>query len=509
MNRKGGSMRSDTPDILTDTPVLETAALSPTKKSMARPQAILNPTGVKVKKRKKNFNPDDPEDPDDTTEDPDDDDDDDGETGNPTDPDDGGDEDENELQQGEEKKQSNTVKQPPHLQQVKPLEKKKEIPQGPQKIERSPLQQMFDFLMHGVRGAQIKNGEIPLKPSLADSLLAGFGFKSYKKEILVQEQAQQFWLKKFLGRGEDVSLLNTDLADKKLKKQEEPSLKNIELTLSAEKEKVQIQETRKMQVFNEKIINAKREENRLQQEIGQKSTQSKSSAFSLKEPILTTVKSSTLLEAQAAAQRVLERETKQRQEIAQPSLEKATINTTSSVEKNATTHLKQAEKNQDTLTSQQQRMLEQSQLEAQQRASMQTMATQQALRPFPHFHDRPPMGMPPRPSFGNRPPLTGQEAAVSAKLVAMEGTEQAAAKQAAQTEQMVQVQAKQPQRPVPPQGHHPKNQPASGICAIPKGAENTDVGVLPSGNHNTLSEAGRRVDEEQQQNQQQNNNHRG
>ena len=183
---------------------------------------------LRKKRKKKPTNPDDPDDdnPDDETDDAtsdDDDDDDDGTTGSGTKDDDesGEGEDENELKQlGIQSKQP----QQEFLKRTQPIQQKntqKENPKGPEKTERSPWQQMIDFFVHGAKGAQIKNGEISVKPSLVDRLLLGMGFKGFKKDVLLQEQAQTYWSQKARGQKADMRLLNTDLIDKKIKADEQ------------------------------------------------------------------------------------------------------------------------------------------------------------------------------------------------------------------------------------------------------------------------------------------------
>ena len=153
---------------------------------------------------------DDDEDPDD------DDDDDDGETGGGTS---SGEEDENELiwLKKKETKTKNPFFKP---ENIKPKIPKKEKIQGPEKIERTPWQQMIDFIVHGAKGAMIKNGDISIKEQIADKLLLGLGFKSFKEDILLQQQAKKYWTQKFAGQKADTSLLNTDKIVKKIKKEE-------------------------------------------------------------------------------------------------------------------------------------------------------------------------------------------------------------------------------------------------------------------------------------------------
>ena len=187
----------------------------------------------------------DPEDPDDD-EDPigetvDDDDDDDDETDSD---DDGGEEDENELKQLEQQKQRET--QP--LITLDPLSKLtneeakkalKEKPKGPTKIDRSPFQQFLDFFMHGVKGAQIKNGEISKKPRIIDQILLGLGFKSFKRDILIHEQANKYWNRIALGLRKDKSLLNTDKVDKKIRREERLEKMPIQKALAEQKKRQQ------------------------------------------------------------------------------------------------------------------------------------------------------------------------------------------------------------------------------------------------------------------------------
>ena len=201
----------------------ETLTQSTRKKRLERPRMAFDPY-MKRKKRKIK-NPDDPE-TDDLIdeEDPDDDDDDDatGTTSTTADDDEtsGGDEDENELQQldGPIK----PIQENPFEKGHKPVEKKeiKEQPKGPEKTQRSPWQQFIDFLVHGAHGAMIKNGDISTKPSIISNILAGLGFKSFKKDVLLQEQAKEFWKQKTTGKKVDMRLLNTDRIDKKIQKEE-------------------------------------------------------------------------------------------------------------------------------------------------------------------------------------------------------------------------------------------------------------------------------------------------
>ena len=185
----------------------------------------------------------DPEDPDD--EDPIgetvDDDDDDDETDSD---DDDGEEDENELKQLEQQKQRET--QP--LITLDPLSKLtneeakkalKEKPKGPTKIDRSPFQQFLDFFMHGVKGAQIKNGEISKKPRIIDQILLGLGFKSFKRDILIHEQANKYWNRIALGLRKDKSLLNTDKVDKKIRREERLEKMPIQKALTEQKKRQQ------------------------------------------------------------------------------------------------------------------------------------------------------------------------------------------------------------------------------------------------------------------------------
>ena len=156
------------------------------------------------------------DDSDDDDENPDDDDDDDGETGSGTS---SGEEDENELiwLKKEEKNTKNQFLKP---ENIKPKIPKKEKIEGPEKTERTPWQQMIDFLVHGAKGAMIKNGDISIKEQIADKLLLGLGFKSFKEDILLQQQAKKYWTQKFSGQKADVSLLNTDKITKKIKNEE-------------------------------------------------------------------------------------------------------------------------------------------------------------------------------------------------------------------------------------------------------------------------------------------------
>ncbi len=176
----------------------------------------------------------------------DDDDDDDGETGSDTD---GGEEDENELKQLDEENR-NQKKTPENviMAEHKRIAKKntmKEKPKGPEKTERSPWQQMVDFFVHGVKGAMIKNGDMPTKVSMLDNILAGLGFKEFKREILLQEQAKQFWVQKTSGKKVDMRLLNTDLADKKIRAEEKreqmPLIRNERERISREKDAARLQ----------------------------------------------------------------------------------------------------------------------------------------------------------------------------------------------------------------------------------------------------------------------------
>ena len=157
------------------------------------------------------------DDSDDDDENPDDDDDDDdGETGSGTS---SGEEDENELiwLKKEEKNIKNQFLKP---ENIKPKIPKKEKIKGPEKIDRTPWQQMIDFLVHGAKGAMIKNGDISIKEQIADKLLLGLGFKSFKEDILLQQQAKKYWTQKLSGQKADVSLLNTDKITKKIKNEE-------------------------------------------------------------------------------------------------------------------------------------------------------------------------------------------------------------------------------------------------------------------------------------------------
>ena len=148
----------------------------------------------------------------------DDDDDDDDETGT-----DGGEEDENEFVY-DANKPLPQQKLDPNLLRIKQDEdknkKKKVTPHGPEKVDRSPWQQMVDFLVHGAKEAMIKNGDMPIKPRLSDKILLGLGLKSIKEDILLAEGAEKFW--KLKGKGEKASmrLINTDRISKKVKKEE-------------------------------------------------------------------------------------------------------------------------------------------------------------------------------------------------------------------------------------------------------------------------------------------------
>ena len=147
-----------------------------------------------------------------------DDDDDDDETGT-----DGGEEDENEFVY-DANKPLPQQKLDPNLLRIKQDEdknkKKKVTPHGPEKVDRSPWQQMVDFLVHGAKEAMIKNGDMPIKPRLSDKILLGLGLKSIKEDILLAEGAEKFW--KLKGKGEKASmrLINTDRISKKVKKEE-------------------------------------------------------------------------------------------------------------------------------------------------------------------------------------------------------------------------------------------------------------------------------------------------
>ena len=79
---------------------------------------------------------------------------------------------------------------------------------------------MIDFIVHGAKGAMIKNGDISIKEQIADKLLLGLGFKSFKEDIMLQQQAKKYWTQKFSGQKADTSLLNTDKIVKKIKKEE-------------------------------------------------------------------------------------------------------------------------------------------------------------------------------------------------------------------------------------------------------------------------------------------------
>ena len=158
------------------------------------------------------------EDDDDEDSEDDDDEDDDDETGT-----DGGEEDENEFVY-DANKPLPQQKLDPNLLRIKQDEdknkKKKVTPHGPEKVDRSPWQQMVDFLVHGAKEAMIKNGDMPIKPRLSDKILLGLGLKSIKEDILLAEGAEKFW--KLKGKGEKASmrLINTDRISKKVKKEE-------------------------------------------------------------------------------------------------------------------------------------------------------------------------------------------------------------------------------------------------------------------------------------------------
>lgn len=467
-------------------------------KEVARPQAVLNPTGIKKKKKKKpgSTDPEDPEDPEASTPPEDPDDDDDGET-DPADSDDDGTEDENELTQSEEKKQT-SFKQPFHLQKSKPIENKKEHPKDPQKIERSPLQQMFDFLLHGVKGAQIKNGELPLKASIADSLLAGFGFKSYKKEILIQEQAQKFWLKKIFGRGEDTSLLNTDLADKKLKKQEEPSLKNIQINqVKKERETIHAQTVRQQQVLSEQINSVRREELRIQQEINKTvplHLTNPSSKINAPENMKVTIEKEKQFNSKTGLQKQPET-THKEIKTSLPS-NKAELSITHSVPSDSKS--KQEHKEQDFIIQQQQRLMEQNQ-EAQRQAMN---ASFHQIRPphprHPILHPPHHLGSGPKP--GNVP--NQPEVVVGTKLVSMGDHGKGESNQVQQP-----IQQQQQLNSLPPQGQESSIKPQKPSEAqispntCPIGSNNDELAPLPKGKPGAttrLGEAGNPVNIDQQ-----------
>lgn len=248
--------------------ILSEAVEQPVSRMRKRPAPAYD-LRLRKKRRKKPVNPDDPDDPDnpddpdDETDDtdPDDDDDDDGTTGSGTDDEEsGGDEDENELQQIDTRPKQQ-MQNP--FQQQKPQPEKntmKEKPKGPEKTERSPWQQMIDFLVHGAKGAMIKNGDVSTKTSLADQIMAGLGFKSFKKDIMLQEQAKEFWQQKASGKKADMRLLNTDLIDRKIrdeeKREQQPQKQFEQQQMKRQKDTVQLQRD-----LSQRISKQRREEN--------------------------------------------------------------------------------------------------------------------------------------------------------------------------------------------------------------------------------------------------------
>lgn len=200
---------------------------------------ILVPRRRKKKKKKKPFptDPDDPDSEDFVEEDDDDDDDDDGTTGT-----DEGVEEENELKQ-EEKKQQTAFKDP--FEQFKQPENKpvKPKPHDPVKPQKSPLQQFFDFLLHGVQGAKIKNGELKGRNSVLDELLLGLGFKAYLKDVLINKQFAKFWKQKLAGKT-NAALLKTDLKDLKKQAGKDASIKTV---LTDAKQRVETQKRKQME----------------------------------------------------------------------------------------------------------------------------------------------------------------------------------------------------------------------------------------------------------------------
>lgn len=276
---------------------LETETLTPetTQKSVATTETDNEaPLHKKKRHKKKRLNPDDPDDPDD---DDDDDDDDDGEGGGTSGSDDdesddeGGEEDENELQQTNIKPQllpQNIFEK----QKENPQKNKtKEVPQGPEKTERSPWQQMVDFFVHGLKGAMIKNGNISTKKSIINHIMLGLGFKSFKKDILLQKQAQKYWDQKLTGKKVDLRLLNTDLIDKKIsqfeekeksaKKQQESELL-IQKTIGLKQEQKNTFDPLKKNQNSEKAVLEKKEESSVK--IQSATVKTQDSAFIGKQP---------------------------------------------------------------------------------------------------------------------------------------------------------------------------------------------------------------------------------
>lgn len=246
--------------------ILSEAVEQPVSRMRKRPAPAYD-LRLRKKRRKKPVNPDDPDDPDNPddetgdTDPDDDDDDDDSTTGTGTDDEEsGGDEDENELQQIDTRPKQQ-MQNP--FQQNRPQPEKntmKEKPKGPEKTQRSPWQQMIDFLVHGAKGAMIKNGDVSTKTSLADQIMAGLGFKSFKKDIMLQEQAKEFWKQKASGKKADMRLLNTDLIDRKIRaeeKQEQRPQKQFE----QQKQKRQKDAVQLQRDLSERISKQRREEN--------------------------------------------------------------------------------------------------------------------------------------------------------------------------------------------------------------------------------------------------------
>ena len=250
-------------------PILPTDILSESiehpvsgSKTRKRPAPVYD-LRLRKKRRKKPINPDDPDDPDnpdDETGEPDDDDDDDETTDSDADDEEtGGEEDENELQQIDTR-----PKQQTHPFQLTKRQPDKntltEKPKGPEKTERSPWQQMIDFFVHGVKGAMIKNGDISTKTNLADNIMAGLGFKSFKKDIMLQEQAKEFWKQKGSGKKVDIRLLNTDLIDRKIRAEEkrelQPQKQAEQQRLLRQKDTAQLQRE-----LSERISKQRRDEN--------------------------------------------------------------------------------------------------------------------------------------------------------------------------------------------------------------------------------------------------------
>ncbi len=212
--------------------------------------------------------PDDDDDDDDGDDDEDPDDDDDGETGSGT----SGEEDENELiwLTKEETSTKNPFSKPQNIPSPTP---KKEKIQGPEKVERTPWQQMIDFIVHGAKGAMIKNGDISIKEQITDKLLLGLGFKSFKEDIMLQQQAKKYWIQRLTGQKTDVSLLNTDKIVKKIKNEETFQQKKqrsqeqvtehknflTRLIGQKQKESVSIQPNQQTENLKSRVINQKTE----------------------------------------------------------------------------------------------------------------------------------------------------------------------------------------------------------------------------------------------------------